>query len=213
MEKAGRPTLPFKAIPLLIIYTIISISFTDNTVIATQAICDMAIIAFFYLLRPGKYTGTLNDDAAFTLGDVQLWIGRQFVCPLMAPIVMLQSATSAFLTFTTQKIGVRGEVINHATSGASHCCPVRAIVRRIVNLRHCATNASIPITTYHINNRRKPVRPADITSVLKQAARLVGDGCGLTEADISAHSLCASGAMALLCAQVDANIIKFLGRW
>jgi hypothetical protein len=36
---------------------------------------------------------------------------------------------------------------------------------------------------------------------------------GLIEADVSARSLRAGGAMALNCAQVDDNIIRLLGRW
>ena len=40
-----------------------------------QAIADMICIAFFFLLRPGEYTGTTNDDAAFCLNDVCLHLG------------------------------------------------------------------------------------------------------------------------------------------
>jgi hypothetical protein len=44
---------------------IISLAFSDHPSDASQAIADMTIIAFFYLLRPGEYTGTTSDDAAF----------------------------------------------------------------------------------------------------------------------------------------------------
>jgi hypothetical protein len=36
---------------------------------------------------------------------------------------------------------------------------------------------------------------------------------GLIEANVSARLLRAGGAMALLCAHVDDNIIRLLGRW
>jgi hypothetical protein len=42
-----------------------SLAFSDNSSDASQAIVDMTIITFFYLLRPGEYTGTTSDDAAF----------------------------------------------------------------------------------------------------------------------------------------------------
>ena len=37
-----------------------------------QAIADMIIIAFFFLLRPGEYTGTKSDSSPFRLSDVTL---------------------------------------------------------------------------------------------------------------------------------------------
>jgi hypothetical protein len=48
---------------------------------AAKAIGDMTVIAFYYLLRPGEYTGTTTDDAAFRLQDLQLFIGDRFVDP------------------------------------------------------------------------------------------------------------------------------------
>jgi hypothetical protein len=36
---------------------------------------------------------------------------------------------------------------------------------------------------------------------------------GFLPANISARSLCAAGAMALLCTQVDSDVICLLGRW
>jgi len=42
---------------------------------------------------------------------------------------------------------------------------------------------------------------------------LLGHVVGITPADISIHSLRSSGAMALLCADVDPNRIRLLGRW
>jgi hypothetical protein len=39
------------------------------------------------------------------------------------------------LVFTTHKNGARGEVVNHACSGTMHCCPIRAIMHRIIHLR------------------------------------------------------------------------------
>jgi len=41
----------------------------------------------------------------------------------------------------------------------------------------------------------------------------MGPPHGFLPEDISAHSLRALGAMALLCARVDTNIIQLLGHW
>ena len=35
-----------------------------------QAVIDIIIIAFFFLLRPGEYKGTKSDSAPFCLSDV-----------------------------------------------------------------------------------------------------------------------------------------------
>ena len=42
---------------------------------------------------------------------------------------------------------------------------------------------------------------------------ILGPALGFLPTDISARSLRASGAMALLCAQVDSDVIRLLGRW
>ena len=41
-----------------------------------QAVAYMIIIAFFFLLRPGEYTGTKSDSLPFRLSDVTFTVGR-----------------------------------------------------------------------------------------------------------------------------------------
>ena len=66
-----------------------------------QAVADMIINAFFFLLRPGEYTGTKYDSSPFHLSDVTFSVGR----------TVFDTATAIFviLIFSTQKNGVRGE--------------------------------------------------------------------------------------------------------
>jgi len=45
------------------------------------------------------------------------------------------------------------------------------------------------------------------------AAQAIGNNFGIAPEDISARSLRSSGAMALLCATVDTDVIRLLGRW
>ena len=40
-----------------------------------QAFADMIIIAFFFLLLPGEYTGTKSDSLPFRLSDVTFSVG------------------------------------------------------------------------------------------------------------------------------------------
>ena len=82
-----------------------------------RATADMIIIAFFYLLRPGEYTDAPSDTTPFTLGDIQLSIGDLRLDVLTTPEPTLFQARSSSLTFTTQKNGVKNEVIWQGLSG------------------------------------------------------------------------------------------------
>jgi hypothetical protein len=108
---------------------IISLAFGEHHSEANQAMAGMTTIIFFYLLRPGEYTGTTNDGAVIRLCDLQLWVGNQAVNLMYATEAQILASTSASLVFTTQKNGVRGEVVNHACSGPTYCCPIKALVR------------------------------------------------------------------------------------
>ena len=178
-----------------------------------QAISDMIIVAFFFLLRPGEYTGTTNDDTPFRFLDVQLKIGVRHLDLLNTNPAELWAATSVALTFTTQKNGVRGEVICHGRSGHDVLCPVRSMIRRILHLRHHTANMQTIIATYFHNGRHYSVKSADITTTLRQATAACGAELGFLPSDVSARSLRAGGAMALFCSNVDGNTIQLIGRW
>ena len=74
-----------------------------------QAVVDMIIIAFLFLLRPGEYTGTESDSAPFCLSDVTFSVGRTVFDTATATDNELSAATFVILIFSTQKNGVRGE--------------------------------------------------------------------------------------------------------
>ena len=57
------------------------------------------------------------------------------------------------------------------------------------------------------------VSAANITEALRIAVAMQGPTVGFLPEDISARALRAGGAMALLCAQVDSDLIRLLGRW
>lgn len=180
---------------------------------AVQAIADMIILAFFFLLRPGEYTGSNNDDTPFRLQDVQLWIGTRRVDFFTANEAELAAATSVSLTFTTQKNGVRGEVVNHGCSGHPFLCPVQATIRRIRHLRAHGAAPDTILASYCEAGRTKPVHARDITATLRASAQLLGPQYGYSPDDVSARSLRAGGAMALFNSDVDSDTIRLLGRW
>ena len=57
------------------------------------------------------------------------------------------------------------------------------------------------------------LNPSTITTLLRLSCGLLGQDLGIETKEISARSLRASGAMALLCAQVDTDIVQLVGRW
>ena len=159
--------------------------------------------------------GTTSDTQPFTLRDVEFFLGGiqqdKFTCP---PDLLL-SATFVTLEFTTQKNSVRGEVIGLGRSGDPHFCPVTAAARRVLHLRHAAAPPTQPLASYlhPVSQRLCRITPADLTHLLRLAAQILGPSYGVLPKDISARSLRAAGAMALLCANVDTDRIRLLGRW
>jgi hypothetical protein len=99
-----------------------------------QAVAKLICLAFFFLLRPGEYTGTPSDTTPFCLQDVQCWVGHQCFLATTIPLADLQCITFITLTFSTQKNGVRGEVIGLGRSGNPVLCPVTAMAQRINHL-------------------------------------------------------------------------------
>jgi hypothetical protein len=93
-------------------------------------------------------------------------------------------------------------------------CPVIAATRRIAHLRTCRAPATTPLATYYLSPVPTPIRPADITATLRCSTAIIGPTVGFLPSDVSARrSLRAAGAMAPLCAHVDTDVIRLLGRW
>jgi hypothetical protein len=216
--KADPPAHRVKPLPIQIVHHVLAAALGVVVLAAagTIAVADMIVIAFFFLLRPGEYTGTATDDTPFRLADIILFLGARRIhgpALLTAPDTGLAAATGVSLTFTTQKNGVKGEVVFHGRSGHLLACPVRAIVRRILHHRAHRSPLDTPLASYYERGRLRHVAAADITSALRLSVQAIGLPLGLLPSDISARSMRAGGAMALLCARVDQNIIQLLGRW
>jgi hypothetical protein len=175
----------------------------------------LIIIAFFYLLRAGEYTGRSSDPNShpFRLSDVELWRGPSKINLSTAPDRLILGATRSYLTFSTQKNGIRGEKIGHATTQHPIINPTTALARRIIHLRHNHASPDTPLANYFSDSTQYVVTAQHITTHLKFIATFFGEQFGFTERDVSAHSLRAGGATALFCAGVPIEQIRLLGRW
>jgi hypothetical protein len=181
-----------------------------------RAIADLIQVGFFFLMRCGEYCKVPNAEFhPFCLADVALFCGARRLRILICSRYELTTATAVQLTFTTQKNAVRGEVVGQSTSGDPYFCPVRAIGRRIWQLRRHVAPLTSPLCAYYLTPGSAPrqVKSHHVTQKLRDTARFLPD-LNLPILMIHARALRASGATALLAApHVDSNAAQLLGRW
>jgi hypothetical protein len=161
-----------------------------------QATTDMIILAFFFLLWPGEYTN--NDKTPCCLKDVQLFIGPCNLNLQTLSTAELAQVRFGSLTFTDQKNGVCGKVIGQALTGNSFICPVKALVRRVLYLRPCNAPPTTPLS--RVFNTLAQVTPSVLTATLRDSVQYFGPDLGFLPPEVSARSLQAAGATALLLA-------------
>lgn len=215
-QRTDEPPTRTKPIPLHVVSMAHQLVLAPGTASA-HALADCLVLAYYFLLRPGEYAGTPvpGGDNLFRLQDVSLWHHSTPLDHLAGPIPALQDATFATLRFTSQKNGVRGETVGHARSGHPTLCPVRAILSRVSSLRAHSAPPSTPLNAVCLpgSTTWQYVQPSQLTAILRAAVRCLPSNPGFTAQDVSARSLRAGGAMALLNAGTDLARIRMLGRW
>ena len=219
-KKEDRPSIQVKPLPICIIMAIVAHSARPSTSAHAKSLANLVCIAFFFLLRPGEYTGTVTDDQAFSLDDITLYVHSRRLSNQHSTDEELLSATNLTLTFTTQKNMNNGQTIAHARSGHPMCCPVLATVRQLLMHRHAfrlhgrAYKGSTKLASiYSPTGKNVPLRASDFTTTIRLFAATKRTVTGVNPSEYSARSLRAGGAMALMAGKCDDNIIKLLGRW
>ena len=128
-KKGDAPPKRVKPCPITIVIWLLNCAYdADMSNNSDMSMADMICIAFFFLLRPSKYTGITTDDAAFSLNDVYLYLGKRKLPLATTTDAELKASTSCALHFTTQKNLCKGDVIAQSSSHHSRCCPVKALV-------------------------------------------------------------------------------------
>jgi hypothetical protein len=199
--------------PVPIIIFIVAHAYRNTRDVADMAISDTIVVAFFFLLRPGEYIGTLSDDAAFKIEGVSLHVQGRTLDFSMASDAEIKASTSAYYTFTTQNNNNRNEKVVQGLSGDPWCCPVKANIRRMLHHRGNKSRCTVPFASYYRGNRKTLVNANDVTEVLRNAMRINGHRTGIEALEVSARSLRAGGAMALLHPCVSLSNIQMMGRW
>jgi hypothetical protein len=215
-QKEDPPPNRVKPLPLAVVAQVWAMALGKASPQATAA-ATCLIHGFYFLLRPGEYLGTPHQATGsplFRMRDVQFWIGSRALDHSACSDDDLLAATFVTLTFTEQKNGVRNETIGHGRSGHLHLCPVVALATRFIALRAqgATLDASLNAFRPSPNASFQHISAAHITSRIRAVLHLHPDPA-YTVSDVSVRSTRAGGAMALLCAGIDSNIICLVGRW
>eukprot|EP00978_Attheya_sp_CCMP212_P049575 scaffold684901_cov94-Attheya_sp.AAC.1 len=189
---------PQVALPVDTIAAAASASLQPHASLLAAATGDLITAAFYFLLRVGEYTmpsqRRRTRTVQFRCQDVRLWRNRQLI-PHDAPKEVLLSADSVTLYLDNQKNGNRGATIHH-TAVDGWFCPVKCLARRVASIRAAGMPDSTPLSYVspgiHVvaDHILKSVWAAAMQTGLIQHA-------GYSVDRIGAHSLRASGAMAL----------------
>jgi hypothetical protein len=125
----------------------------------------------------------------------------------------LRTATHVALELDRQKNGVRGELVGLGHSGHPLWYPMITMIHRVLSLRSNHASPFTPLHQYYENHKWRCITTTMLTKTLCRSALQLGAASGISANDISIQSLRSSGAMALLCAAMDPDIICLLGRW
>jgi hypothetical protein len=201
-------------VPILIDAVDQALTLTGPAAQAIRACADMVCLAYYFILRPGEYVVASGElSSPFRLADVELFVGQRRLDTRLCTDADVEAATFLMLTFTNQKNSVRGEKIGHGRSGHARFCPVLAATRRVLHLRQHQAPDITPLYAFYIRGRLQHVYSRAVTPFLRRSVAATGNAFGIRPEDIEARSLRASGAMALLCARVDTDLIRLIGRW
>jgi len=211
-SKQDPPSSRVKPLPLSVLHNVREMAQLHNDAISL-AVADLSYIAYFWLLRPGEYCSS-SESHPFRLCDTQLFIGNVRISPITCDLADLDRVSFVTLTFTTQKNGVRGEIIGHGRSHHPFACPVITIASRIryLRLQNAPDEAPLCAVKSLSTSRWCNISSRLITETIRSQSP--------SSATTSASSLRTSplapaeqGGMALLCGRVDTSIIQLVGRW
>jgi integrase len=155
-------------------------------------------------------TRTRTRTVQFRRKDIRFFKNGA-ILPHSTPLPELLLADAARLYIDNQKNGQRGSTMYH-TAHEGPFCPIKALARRVHHLYQLSPlNASLPLSFVAPGTH---VSSAHITLAVRESVVLAGLlNSGYDPTRVSAHSLRASGAMALRLNGVGEDLIKKLGRW
>ena len=207
------PPRPQQAVPNHVFHWI-GLNFLPAPVAKLQALANLTILAFFFLLRVGEYTHSSQDRLTVPLRkqDVRLWRNTSEI-PHSADFQTLMSADSITICLENQKNGHKNAILHHTSSNHPILNPVTAGAHIIYSLRDFP--ASTPLSTYtNERGQRCQVRSSDIVDTIRLASQACGlESYGYDLDRIGSHSIRAAGATHLKISGYDHDMIQKMGRW
>jgi hypothetical protein len=225
-RKVDPPTLKMLPVEADIPEYLATLGSHPSASILDQAIGDLTLIAFYYLLRIGEYTckATRNESkqtVQFKMEDLTFFktnkLGELRCVPRTAPNEVIATSDGATLKLDNQKNGWKGVCIFHHANAQPYLCPVRALARRYIHLRHHTATPKDPISTYWPSQTSdaRAVTAEHITRAVKLAAAMLEYPTrkGIPIDRINTHSLRSGGANALALSGYSDTQIQKMGRW
>jgi hypothetical protein len=207
------PPQPKLAIP---ISTITGLSKNYRMTPHLEAVTDLVIIAFFYLLRVGEYTTPHCARTKRTIPlwdcDIRLWY-RGKIIPHLAGLQALLQADSATISMAHTKNGTKGAVVHHDAIGGT-ICPVAALARHVANIQQANSITCQLNAVYSASGQCSQVSDHDIGIAVRWGATcdcLLTQGYTLNQ--ILLHSLRVGGAMVMKLSGASDSTIMRVRRW
>jgi hypothetical protein len=143
---------PSPKVQLVVLSTVLVFmhTFSQSGTEKQNAVGDVALIAFYYLLRVGDYTSsgtaTTTLTQAFWLKDITIRDKTTILDHSLPLATLLHRCTAAILQISKQKNGKQNQAIHHK---AKHCdtCPAKALVSCIKHI-HIIINSLIYYVIY-----------------------------------------------------------------
>ena len=224
-KKADPPTLKMLPVEADVPEYIATLGTLATATPLDQAIGDLALIAYYYLLRIGEYTckPTRNETKQtiqFKMEDLTFFKrtrkGELRCITRSAPDWVIASADGATLKLDNQKNGWKGVCVFQEANGDPYLCPVRALARRYLHMKHNKAHHKDPISMYwSAPSIAASVTAEHMTRSLKLAATMLEYPArkGIPIQRINTHSLRSGGANALALSGYSDTQIQKMGRW
>ena len=223
-RREDPPSTPQLAVPVAVPEACFKIAYQTNNPI-NHAVGDLALIAFYYLLRVGEYTKpklrVINGKTKratrtqqFRVENIGFFKNNK-ILPRNSKLKELLTADSCTLKITNQKNGRMGQTIHHFATHTS-TCPVQAVARRVHHIlsnKGSTSNLICDVFDKSTNSWTQVTARNMMTGVRQAVSSLNLQQCGIDIDLVGVHSLRAGGAMALkLQGENDTTIMK-MGRW
>ena len=192
-----------------------------------RAVGDLALIAFYYLLRVGEYTkkaarNETKQTIPFMCGDVFFFLrsgdGFLRLLPNGTDDDTLMGAAGSTLKLGNQKNGWKNVCLYQQANEKGFFNPTTAIARRYCHIRTNVAQgdfATTPLSAYFVKGVRHDVSDRDMSAALKVAAACLDyhGRKGIPVDRVDTHSLRGGGANALALAGYSDTQIQKMGRW